>query len=172
MAWVKPSRSRPNRRGPGQEGGVTSNSGGGGSSPVGGRSTALGGGDTGLGRSQRRGLRMINATAGLRLSQGLDSPGIQPNSLALAAGCGKRQQRGRCCRYRGLMGAAGSGAIQLQQLRSDIQEGLGKGPPSPLEPAGDLAGRAQAQGLAPHCRPGRLSRGGDCSPAQCQGGYQ
>ena len=43
-------------------------------------------------------------------------------------------------------------SLQLQQLRSDIQEGLASGPPRPLEPRRDQAGRAQAQGLAPLIR--------------------
>jgi hypothetical protein len=38
-----------------------------------------------------------------------------------------------------------------------------------MEPAGDQAGRAQAQGLAPCCCPGHLSRAGDCSPSTRQG---
>jgi antitoxin ParD1/3/4 len=56
-------------------------------------------------------------------------------------------------------------SLQLQQLRSDIQEGLASSP-RPLEPRRDQAGRAQAQGLAPLIR--RMDDPFDAGPQHIQ----
>jgi antitoxin ParD1/3/4 len=58
-------------------------------------------------------------------------------------------------------------SLQLQQLRSDIQEGLASGSPVPWSP--DEIKQDGRRSKPPLRAPGWLTRGGDCSPAQGQG---
>ncbi len=134
MAWVRPSRSSPNRprprrSGPGQEGGVAGNSGGaGGSSLPAGGSAALGGGDTGLGRRRetRAPRDQCHQPAQIATYPSCRR-GFRPLPLASAGSGATGMHQGRCCRYRSAAPWSAPTNQCLQRAPKELLVALGSG---------------------------------------------